>query len=157
MLGHWHGDCLSWHILIGLLWDNMIFTHNTLNLNIFIFYILLGWYLQAKLLLNINPNSAGLLNGAWVRWEQCACILCNELGKVKKFWTSRPHCSWRNSHLKKSVGTTINILRYKNLIWKWKYKRVTGYNKSRTRVILLLCIFRCDSISRLGVWEWVSK
>ena len=25
----------------------------------------------------------------------------NELGKVKKFWTSRPLFSWRNSHLKK--------------------------------------------------------
>ena len=25
----------------------------------------------------------------------------NELGKVTKFWTSRPLFSWRNSHLKK--------------------------------------------------------
>ena len=70
---------------------------------------------------NINPNRAGLLDVAWKRggwisphlldhlktlWKTKKFFfdflkVHNELGKVTKFWTSRPLFSWRNSHLKK--------------------------------------------------------
>ena len=70
----------------------------------------------------LNPNRAGLLDVAWERgggwisphlldhlktlWKTKKFFfdflkVYNELGKVTKFWTSRPLFSWRNSHLKK--------------------------------------------------------
>ena len=69
----------------------------------------------------LNPNKAGLLDVAWERgggWISLHLLdhlktlwknkfffdfleVHNELGKVTKFWTSRPLFSWRNSHLKK--------------------------------------------------------
>ena len=47
----------------------------------------------------------------------------NELGKVTKFWTSRPLFSWRNSHLKKGWADSappalIGLIRRKNCFKK---------------------------------------
>ena len=54
----------------------------------------------------------------------------NELGKVTKFWTSRPLFSWRNSHLKKVRADSAprpNRVKYKQFLywnpWTLKYQR----------------------------------
>ena len=103
----------------------------------------------------LKPNSAGLLNVAWVRGgTMCPHLLdhpktppiifgfSNELGKFKKFRTSRPLFSWRNSRLIKIAGTlcppaSIGLInssykRIYNLWWRVYLLIILGWYLSFT-------------------------
>ena len=104
----------------------ILIAYLTVKRFIYDFYTVLNIYINDAITLpfgiyNLNSNGAGLLNVAWVRGgTMCPHLLdhpktppiifgfSNELGKFKKFWTSRPLFSWRNSP-PATLGLNLNF------------------------------------------------
>ena len=87
----------------------------------------------------LNPNRAGLLDVAWEGGGQKPNFyflkVHNELGKVTKFWNSRPLFSWRNSHLKKVRADSARPNRVK----KCNFGRL--YNSGKAALETLFSLF----------------
>ena len=77
----------------------------------------------------------------------------NELGKVTKFWTSRPLFSWRNSHLKKVRADSAPPA----LIGLIKLAHLLSYPQSRDAIASKKDLKqRASEISVWGMYALVS-